>query len=157
ALFDADLDWAATISRSAARFASHSVKPAFPQTAHVLVSSYGKVLASAPLVVIHYFAEWNLHDHTLGRVLQPVRKCFSDRILFAAFDVEQPGAVEVTEPLGLVEVGAIACYRNGQLHELVQGLKHVPEDGRGLRSSDMAMKCALWLLDAVGSTADARL
>src|SRR4051794_26417561 len=76
---------------------------------------------ACPIVVVHYWAIWNLHDRDMDQRLLAVRDSYADRICFRSCDVDQRENQRFIHKLG--NIPALGCFIRGKFCESLIGLR----------------------------------
>jgi thioredoxin-like negative regulator of GroEL len=106
-----------------------------PTTEAVNTDSFQKVTAANQIVVIHFWADWNLIDRKMDSVLANLRPKFAGQIGFYAFDTTPEENWDICRQCNILNLPALVCFINGQLHETLIGLR--PEE-------ELEAKFAAW-------------
>ncbi|WP_390844346.1 thioredoxin domain-containing protein [Anatilimnocola floriformis] len=78
-----------------------------------------------PILVVHYWAVWNLHDREMDRRLSALCNEYSDRICFRSCNVD--GAENQRFIPDIANIPALGCFIHGELLESSIGLRSVDE------------------------------
>jgi hypothetical protein len=80
---------------------------------------------TCPVLVVHYWAVWDLHDREMDERLAPLREAYADRICFRSCDTDRPE----NQPFihGIATVPALGCFIRGTWHQSLIGLRSVEE------------------------------
>lgn len=74
------------------------------------------------LTVIHFWAEWNAYDITVGKILSELEPEFKDKVNFCSVDVDQEHLIEFLRELPIINVPTLGYYKNGKKISLEIGL-----------------------------------
>jgi thioredoxin-like negative regulator of GroEL len=89
----------------------------------VNAASFHELVASHPIVIIHFWADWNLIDRTMDSVLANLRPKFIEQIDFFSFDTSQEKGSDICRQCNILNLPALVCFINGQLQETFTGLR----------------------------------
>ena len=80
-------------------------------------------LQPCPILVLHYWAGWNLHDRAMDDLLLPLQREYADRICFRSCDVD----LAENQPFihGIANIPALGCFIRGKWFKSVVGM-HSP-------------------------------
>lgn len=81
--------------------------------------------ASCPLLVVHYWATWDIYDREMDRRLAPSCEEFTGRICFRACDIDRAENRPFIH--GLANVPALGLFVRGTLTRHVIGLRETDE------------------------------
>jgi thiol-disulfide isomerase/thioredoxin len=97
-----------------------------PGSPPVTAADLPAVLASGPVVVIHFWAAWNGVDRLFEPQFAAVRREFEGRIAFRSADVDEPDLEPFCRESGVVNVPALGCFVRGRRVKTIIGAR--PED-----------------------------
>lgn len=115
--------------------ASVDPQPWSPSTQPVTGATFAEVLASYPVVVVHFWAVWNQPDRVMDALLQQLRPEFANRIEFRSCDIDDLDAVPIISRARVLNIPTLACFIRGRHHETRVGLR--PEQ-------DLRTKLTAW-------------
>src|SRR5689334_11618846 len=69
-------------------------------------------VAAAPVVVLHYWAVWDLTDRKMDERLAALREEYSDRIAFRSCDVDRAENKPFIQ--GIANIPALGCFIRGK-------------------------------------------
>lgn len=85
--------------------------------------SFEATLAREPIVLIHFWAEWNACDRDQDRALQHVRAEFAGRISVRSADVDRTEVEPVWRACGVSNVPTLAGFVRGRKVWTIGGLR----------------------------------
>jgi thioredoxin-like negative regulator of GroEL len=83
---------------------------------------YSDFIKSKSVVVIHFWAAWNLYDEEMRSRLKQIAVPFTDQIAIGSIDTGQQEMWELIRELKVKNLPALASYKNGQHIETTIGL-----------------------------------
>lgn len=79
------------------------------------------------LTVIHFWAEWNLYDKTLSKILKEIECEFKDKVNICSLDVEQELLIDFLKNLPIINLPTLGYYTKGNKISLEIGLRKKDE------------------------------
>lgn len=89
----------------------------------VSLETYSDFIKSKPVVVIHLWAEWNRYDEEMKSRLKQIAATFTEQVALGAIDTDQQEMWGVIKELKVLNLPALAYYKNGQHIETVIGMR----------------------------------
>jgi thioredoxin-like negative regulator of GroEL len=80
---------------------------------------------ACPVLVVHYWAQWDVHDRLMDGVLAELRNEYAGRVCFRSCDVDRPENQSFLH--GLASVPALGCFICGRLFDRLIGLRRAAE------------------------------
>lgn len=94
-----------------------------PQSQAIELATLHEELARHPLVVVHFWAAWNLHDRTMDEILQGLAPRYTGRVEFRSFDVDIAGGNDFCRDCRISNVPALAAFVRGVWRDTLIGLR----------------------------------
>jgi thioredoxin-like negative regulator of GroEL len=82
-------------------------------------------LVQCPVLVLHYWAIWNLHDRTMDDLLLPFQQEYAGRVCFRSCDTDR--AENRTFIHGIANIPALGCFIRGRWRKSIVGLRPVEQ------------------------------
>ena len=98
-------------------------KPWRPTTPAVTPATLDCVLAGHPVVVIHVWADWNLIDHDMDKVITSVQQDYRGRVEFRSLDLGPDGADELAQHWEVTNLPSLVYFVDGKRHDTVVGCR----------------------------------
>src|SRR5262249_22305232 len=92
------------------------------EAALVSPEMYLDFIKSKPVAVIHFWASWNRYDDEMKARLNQIDATFSDQIAVGYVDIDQEQMWELAKELKVLNLPALAYYKNGEHIETTIGL-----------------------------------
>lgn len=89
----------------------------------VSLETYSDFIKSKPVAVIHFWAAWNRYDEEMKDRLKQVGASFTDQIAIGSIDTDRQEMWELTKELKVMNLPALAYYKNGHHIETAIGLR----------------------------------
>lgn len=105
----------------------HPVPGFRPSTPPVTSSTLTDAVSEHPVLVIHFWAEWNGVDVPMDRVIQEVKNTVEKRFHFVSCDVDSPGNLDLCERCNVANVPFLAVFVDGREKRGIMGLR-TPEE-----------------------------
>jgi thioredoxin-like negative regulator of GroEL len=87
----------------------------------VTAADLAAVLIANPVVVVHFWADWNGVDRLFDPKLANVRREFDGRIAFRSADVDDADLASFCRESGVVNVPALGCFVGGKHVKTIVG------------------------------------
>ena len=113
-----------------------------PSSQPLDVATLLEALAHHPVVVLHFWADWNRIDRQFDEQLQAVRGEFTDRIYFGSIDTDDPRHQEFIRQCQVGNLPAFACFIRGKPAGTVVGYRPAEE---------LRRRFAVWLAEAAAA------
>ena len=81
--------------------------------------------SAGPILVLHYWAVWDLIDREMDERLGTLREEYGERICFRSCDVDR--AENNSHLQGVANVPALGCFIRGKCFQCLIGLRSVEE------------------------------
>jgi thioredoxin-like negative regulator of GroEL len=94
-----------------------------PSTIRISPESFAQIVNEQKLIVLHFWAGWNMYDQLMDRILEEIVPQYSDRIFFGAVDVDCPGHAQRCLDLRIVNVPALVVFVHGRHIETILGMR----------------------------------
>jgi len=94
-----------------------------PSTPAVTTANLENVLAANPVVVAHFWAEWDGHDPVLDSHIQRIKPYCEARIHFVSCDVDSPENVEICKRCNVANIPFLAVIVDGEPRRGIMGLR----------------------------------
>lgn len=78
-------------------------------------------LQNYPVLVLHYWAIWNLHDRTMDQLLLSLRQEYDDRICFRSCDTDRAENRPFIQ--GIANIPALGCFLGGKWVKSIVGMR----------------------------------
>src|SRR5215213_6907355 len=88
------------------------------------LGGYQAFIESYPRVVVHFWADWNLHDKEMRERLNELAKHYGNSIKFASFDTSPEVHWEKCNELDIKAIPALVFYNKGKHYKTVVGLSN---------------------------------
>jgi thioredoxin 1 len=88
----------------------------------VSLKTYSEFVKSRPVAVIHFWAAWNGIDEEMKSRLKQIADSFIDQIAIGSIDTDREEIWALTKELKVLNLPALAYYKNGQHIETAIGL-----------------------------------
>jgi thioredoxin 1 len=85
--------------------------------------SYEHFVGSKQFAVLHFWASWNRVDEMMQTRMEVLSQSLPENIDIGRMGIDDAGSVEICRRLGLASIPTVALYRDGQLIDLVVGLR----------------------------------
>jgi thioredoxin-like negative regulator of GroEL len=82
-------------------------------------------LAAGPVVVLHYWAVWDLIDREMDARLRALREEYAGRILFKSCDIDRSENKPFIQ--GIANIPALGCFIRGKWFKSLIGLRSAEE------------------------------
>src|SRR6185369_7778059 len=83
---------------------------------------YQEFIKSCPVVLVHFWAEWNAYDYQMKNTLKEIESSYLGKVCFGTVDVDIEEMVPLCQELKLVNVPALAYYKDKKHIETIIGL-----------------------------------
>src|SRR5262249_25834498 len=93
----------------------------------VSAKEYWEFIESSPIVVIHFWADWNRYDDQMRERLAAVNPVYERIVSVGAFDTTPEEGWNICRQVGIVNLPALVYYRNGDHVRTEMGLKPIKE------------------------------
>jgi thioredoxin-like negative regulator of GroEL len=80
---------------------------------------------ACPVLVLHYWAIWDLHDREMDKRLASLRKEYANRICFRSCDTDRAENKPFIQ--GIASIPALGCFIRGKWFRSLIGLRSVEE------------------------------
>jgi len=94
-----------------------------PTTEPFKADNFQKIITGHHVVVVHFWADWNLIDRKMDLILKNLRPRFAEEIAFYSFDTMPEAGWVICRQCNILNLPALVCFINGQLHETLIGLR----------------------------------
>src|SRR5437762_2211766 len=94
-----------------------------PQTQGIDLATLPKALVRHPLVVVHFWAVWNLHDREMDEILQGLMPRYAGRVEFRSLDVDIAEGHDFCRGCRILNLPALAAFVRGVWIETLIGLR----------------------------------
>jgi thioredoxin-like negative regulator of GroEL len=94
-----------------------------PYTPAIDLEALPKELVSHPLVVVHFWAVWDLHDRRMDKILQELRGRYAGSVEFRSLDVDLAEAHDLCRYCRIVNVPSLAAFVRGVWVDTLTGLR----------------------------------
>jgi thioredoxin-like negative regulator of GroEL len=94
-----------------------------PQCPAIDLATLPKVLVRHPLVIVHFWAVWNLNDRKMDIILQGLMPRYARRVEFRSFDVDIPDGHDFCCDCRIGNVPALAAFVRGVWVETLIGVR----------------------------------
>jgi thioredoxin-like negative regulator of GroEL len=116
-----------------------------PRSQAIELGTLHKELARHPLVVVHFWAVWDLHDRRMDEMLQELMPRYAGRAELRSFDVDMPEGNDFCRDCCIKNVPAIAVIVRGVWLETLVGLR--PRD-------ELESRLGEWIIASAHSSPD---
>ena len=107
-----------------------------PHTPALQIAELPDILAQNPVVILHFWAIWDLHDRTMDAYLQEVIPQFEKRIAFYSVNVDEESNHELCRQCHILSIPALGCFVKGEWYEASVGV---------LNADKLILKLDSWL------------
>ena len=98
-------------------------KPWHPTTPPITRSTLNVFLSGHRVVVIHVWADWNLIDRDMDKIVSSVQEDYRGRAEFLSLDLDSEGADELAQQWQVMNLPSLVYFVNGQHLETVVGCR----------------------------------
>lgn len=116
-----------------------SQKHWLPTTPPVSAMTFSNVIKAHPVVVIHFWADWNGYDRKMDALLQELRPKYEAKITFFSFDTTPKENLGICHQYQIRQLPALVCFIEGVQHETLIGMRS---------KSDLETKFKTWVAAA---------
>ena len=98
-----------------------------PSTPPVTSATIEDVLAAHPMVVIHFWAEWNGVDPPMDQSIREIQPDFHPSVYFVSCNIDAPENVDLCNRCNVVNIPFLAVFVGGEQRRGVMGLRSPDE------------------------------
>ena len=104
-----------------------------PRSPQIELATLHKVLLRHPLVVVHFWAVWNLYDRKMDEVFEWLKPRYVGRVEFRSLDVDIADSPEFCRDCRVLNLPAVAAFVRGDWVDTLIGLRSRDELDERLR------------------------
>jgi thioredoxin-like negative regulator of GroEL len=76
---------------------------------------------ACPVLVLHYWAEWNLHDRAMDKRVATLLEQYAGRVSFRSCDIDRVENLSYIR--GIANIPALGCFIRGKWFKSILGLR----------------------------------